>query len=197
MRKSVHILPLLLLVAGLAHGQASLGDSPLRVSVSTGTQVASGFGQVQALQWVAPSLKYEVTPRLTVAGGFAAVGSLVPQLGTKNSGDGRDLLPRRGGTQATAFWGAASYRLGESLTLWGAVAHAGGTLQPMWADRALPLDVTAFSGGLRWQMTDSQLLELHFRVVRGQGGAAACGPCGYPFHTMAPSLGPHHDPWMW
>ena len=66
--------------------------------------VAAGYGHTQSLVWTAPSVTYRASERLTVSGGLAAAGSLMPAGGYALHGRGeRSLAPRREGTKAGAL----------------------------------------------------------------------------------------------
>ena len=168
MRNTLLLLALLLMPVAL---RAQMADtSRWDVHLSAGSSVAAGFGRVQSLSWVAPSFEFHPTSRLTVNTGFAAAGNLMP-VDYKLQGYGsRSLAPLRAGTRATALWVSAEYQVNSRLWLWGSVAHIGGFAQPMWLDRSLPLQATAFSGGLGYRFGESSILELHIHVVRDRFG---------------------------
>lgn len=163
-RKSCIVLALLLAVSPLAAQEADGG--PWQWHVSTGSSVASGFGRTQSLTWVAPSFEYHATPRLTLSGGFAAAGSLLPD-GFKLQGRSPvSLAPLRQGTRMNAMWAAARYQVNDRLLVWGSVAHLGGQMQPLWLDHSMPLQTTAYSGGFAYSLSHKSLLEVHFHIIK-------------------------------
>ena len=168
MKHTLLLLALLLMPVAL---RAQVTDSAnWHVRLSTGASVTSGMGQTQSLSWVAPSFEFHPTSRLTVNTGFASVGSLLPADYKLHGYGSRSLAPLRTGTRATALWVSAEYQVNSRLWLWGSVAHIGGFAQPLWLDRSLPLQATAFSGGLGYRFGESSILELHIHVVRDRFG---------------------------
>ena len=168
-----HLAILLLLLACPTLWAQEADSTGWHVRLSTGTSVTSGFGQTQSLSWVAPSFEFHPTTRLTVNTGFATVGNLIP-LDYKLQGYGtRSLAPLRTGTHATALWAEAEYRVNSRLWFWGAVAHVNGIAQPLWLDHSLPIQATAFSGGVGYHFGESSTLELHIHVVRDHYGTLA------------------------
>lgn len=181
MKHNLLLLTLLLIACPVLRAQVS-DTSGWHMRLSTGASVSSGFGQTQSLNWVAPSFEFHPTSRLTVNTGFAAVGSLMPG-DYKLQGNGvRSLAPLRAGTQATALWAEASYRINQRLWVWGAVAHVGGFAQPLWLDHSLPLQATAFSGGFGYRIGESSLFEMHINIVRDKYGTLAPMLFDNPFH---------------
>lgn len=180
MRDTLLLLALLLMPVGL---RAQVADtSRWDVHLSAGTSVTSGFGRTQSLSWVAPSFEFHPTSRLTVNAGFAWAGSLLPTDFKLQGHGARSLAPLRSGTHATALWAEAEYKVNERLWLWGAVAHIGGFAQPLWLDQSLPLQATAFSGGLGYHIGDNSTLELHLHIVRDNYGTLAPLLYDNPFH---------------
>ena len=164
------LLLALLLTTPVALQAQGIDTTRWHVRLSTGTSVTSGFGQTRALSWVAPSFEFHPTSRLTVNTGFASVGGLMP-LDYKLHGLGaRSLAPRRSGTHVTALWAEAEYQVNSRLWLWGAVAHVSGFAQPLWLDSSLPLQATAFSGGVGYCFGENSTLEMHFHIVRDNYG---------------------------
>lgn len=174
-RKHCIILTLLLAASPLAAQEADTAGWHMRLS--TGTSVSSGFGRTQSLSWVAPSFEFHPTSRLTVNGGFAWMGSLIPGDYKLQGLHAQSLAPLRSGTQATGLWAEAEYQVNDRLWLWGAVAHIGGMVQPLWLDHSLPLQTTAFSGGIGYRIGDRSLLEMHIHIIKDNA---------YP---LGPSLG--------
>ncbi|MBQ8703264.1 MAG: hypothetical protein IJ524_02685 [Bacteroidales bacterium] len=181
MKHSLLTLTLLLIACPVLRAQ--VGDTTgWHMRLSTGASVSSGFGQTQSLSWVAPSFEFHPTSRLTVNTGFAAVGSLMPSDYKLQGNNARSLAPLRAGTQATALWAEASYRINQRLWVWGAVAHVGGFAQPLWLDRSLPLQATAFSGGFGYRFGENSILEMHIHIVRDKYGTLAPMLYDDPFH---------------
>lgn len=181
MKRHAPVLLLLLIACPTLWAQ-EVDTAAWHVRLSTGTSVTSGFGRTQSLSWVAPSFEFHPTSRLTVNTGFASIGSLMPT-GYKLQGySPRSLAPLRTGTSATALWAEAEYKVNERLWLWGAVAHIGGFAQPLWLDQSLPLQATAFSGGLGYHIGDNSTLELHLHIVRDNYGTLAPLLYDNPFH---------------
>lgn len=169
MNRHVPLL-LLLLMAGPILWAQEADTARWHVRLSTGTSVSSGFGHTQSLSWVAPAFEFHPTQRLTVNTGFASIGSLLPT-GYKLAGHSpRSLAPLRTGTHATALWAEAEYHVSDHLWLWGAVAHVSGFAQPLWLDRSLPLQATAFSGGFGYRFGERSTLEFNFNIVRDNYG---------------------------
>lgn len=156
--------------------------SRVHVSVSTGMSAMSGFGRQQNLQWIAPSFELRPTDRLSVVGGFAVAGNLIPG-GYRLRPYEPDLAPRRHGTEMTAMWMGAGYRVNDRLAVWGAVAHAAGFLQPLWLDASLPMQLTAVSGGLEYELAEDSFLELHFNLVHDRYGTLAAAMPFYPWYN--------------
>lgn len=170
MKRNVIILVSLLLCA-VVHGVQAQGVASSPFGVQMGASVMSGFGQRQALQWVAPHATLVSTSRLTVQGGFAAVGSLLPQGMLQNAKPADDLTPLRDETKMAAGWLRASWQATDRLLLWGAVARLGGQLTPLWSNQAMPLGVTVVSGGARYALTESSSIEMSFHYVRDDYGS--------------------------
>ena len=177
MKRKAPILLVLLLATGPLWAQVA-DTSRWQMHLATGTSVASGYGRTQSLSWVAPSFELHPTSRLTVNAGFASAGTLLP-VDYKLQGFGtRSLAPYRTGTQANALWAEAEYQVNSRLWLWGAVAHVSGFAQPLWLDRSLPLQATAFSGGFGYRFGENSTLEMHINVIHDHYGTL--GPLLYP-----------------
>ena len=181
MKRKAPILLVLLLATCPLWAQVA-DTSRWQMHLATGTSVASGYGRTQSLSWVAPSFELHPTSRLTVNTGFAAVGSLVPT-DFKLQGYGvRSLAPLRTGTRATALWAEAEYKVSDRLWVWGAVAHIGGYMQPLWLNQSLPLQATAFSGGFGYRFNESNTLEMHINIVHDNYGTLMPLLYDDPFH---------------
>jgi len=178
-RTTILLMTLLLLPVALKAQEAD--SARWHMHLATGTEVASGFGRTQSLTWVAPSFEFQPTSRLTVKTGFASAGSLLPA-DFELKGNTRSLAPRRTGTRATALWAEAEYQVNDRLWLWGAVAHVSGFAQPLWLDRSLPLQATAFSGGFGYRIGDNSSLEMHINIVRDHYGTLEPLLYGDPFN---------------
>ena len=194
MRRQLSILLLLLACPTLWAQEAP--SERFQVHLSTGTSVASGFGQTQGLMWVAPSIEFHPDSRLTVKAGFASAGSLLPVDYVLQGHKPRDLAPVRQGTRIGALWAAAEYKLSDRFRLWGSIAHLNGFAQPLWLDHSLPLQATAFSGGFGYQFTENSLLEVHFHVVRDNYGTAFPSPLYNPYYgTLGHGMTMTGGPW--
>lgn len=162
---------------------------------SIGSSVASGWGHTQSLSWTASQLNYRATDRLSLHAGFAAAGSLLG--GYELQGlHNRSLAPKRQGTRLVTGHVAAEYRLSDRLTLWGSLARASGYAQPLWLDGSLPVEATAFSGGLAYRTANDALFELHFHIVHDRYGTLTADPWGYPLHGCGMPYADHYfSPW--
>ena len=158
--------------------------------LSTGATVATGFGRTQSLGWVTPSVSYRASDRLTVSGGLAAAGSLLPAAGYTLQGRGeRSLAPRKEGTKAGALWVAATYHPNDRLWLWGSMAHVTGYAQPLWLDGAMPIEATAISGGVEYELPGGSLLGMEFHFVHDRYGTLPPPMYGYGWHgAFSPSM---------
>lgn len=153
------------------------------VHLSTGTAAVFGWGKGDAYLWTAPSVSYRATDRLTLSGGFAAVGSLLSGYELQQVGR-RSLVPRKRGTQAMVFSAVAEYRATDRLTLWASVSHATGWYEPLWIPKgeALDLGITDISGGFAYEFSNESFLEMHFHFVHDHYGNAALGILGHPWY---------------
>lgn len=190
MKKSITIFALLL-AAALTAGAQPFGfrhvadNDSLRLNfhMSVGGAAMSGFGNGQVVSWVAPRVSYKATERLKLHGGFAAAGSLLPGNFELQGHGNQSLAPRRQGTRAGVAWAAAEYRASDKWLLWAYAAKAKGYYQPLWSDRALPLDATVLGGGFTYRFNENSLLAMHFQIVHDNYGTLLYPPC------MA-------DPWL-
>ena len=189
MKRYAFILPFLMLTTYLLYGQETDSTQRIEWHVATGATVASGFGHTQSVAWVAPRITYRANERLTIHGGIAAAGSLLPEGYRLQGLYSRNLAPVRIGTQATLLWGAAESHPTERLWLWASVAHLHGYAQPLWMDRSLPLQATAFSGGLAYRFNEDHLLELHLSYVHDPYGTAL----GLMYHSYYDPLVPSFE----
>ncbi|MGX8712180.1 MAG: hypothetical protein ACSW8I_00655 [bacterium] len=142
-------------------------------------------------------MSYHANERLTVSGGFAAVGSLLAGYDFQQVGR-RSFVPRKRGTQVLGFSAAAEYRASDKLTLWASVSHAMGWYEPLWTPRgeALDLGVTDISGGFSYAFSDESLLEMHFHFVHDHYGNAALGLLGHPWYGYGvPAWEIYGGPW--
>ncbi|MBQ9418296.1 MAG: hypothetical protein IJU19_06955 [Bacteroidales bacterium] len=169
MNRKAHIILLVAcLVAGAAQSQEA-DSTALRLRLGVGTSVESGFGRVRSLTWVAPRIEWHPSERLTLTGGFAAVGSLLPEAPLQGI-QPRNYAPLRQGTRANMLWGKAEVQVGERTWLWGKMAYAGGWVQPLWGVGARPVEAVAFSGGMAYEMASGRWLELHVSVLHDRYG---------------------------
>ena len=189
-KKGCIALLTVLVLTFVAQGQES-DTSRWRFRMSTGATVAAGFGHTQSLVWMAPSVSYRASDRLTVSGGLAAAGSLLPAGGyTLHGRDERSLAPRREGTRAGALWVSATYHPNDRLWLWGSVAHVTGYAQPLWLDGAMPIEATTISGGVEYELPGGNLLGMEFHFVHDRYGTLPPPIYGYGMHGV---YSPHTD----
>lgn len=194
MRTKTILLLLLLGSLGL-RGQEVADTSRWQMHLSTGTTVATGFGQTQSLGWVAPSFSYQATDRLKLKAGFAYKGTLLSTHYRLRAYGPEDLAPRREGTQAGALWASAEYQANERLWLWASVAHLSGFAQLLWLDQSLPLQASAFSGGFAYKFNSGSVLEMHLHIVRDTYGSAF-GLMYSPYYDpFVPSYTIYSAPW--
>ena len=145
---------------------AAEDTSRVEFHMSAGTGLAIARGTAQPYLWAAPRLEWHATDRLTLQGGFVAVGSMLADYRLHGLGP-RSLAPRRHETQLAGGHLAASWRASDRLTMWAALYRLAGWGQP-WYDptgTALPVDITAFSGGFRYRIGTESLLEMSVTVV--------------------------------
>jgi hypothetical protein len=166
------------------------------IHMGAGGAVLGGFGQTQALTWVAPSVAYHANERLTLRGGFVAVGSLLPNDFQLHGREGQSLAPRRQGTRAGVLWAAADYQATDNLRIWAAVAVARGWMQPLWAGESLPLAAAAFDGGFTYRFSGGSTLGMHFQFVQDHYGTLLPPPYGHPYYgLLAPSWELYSGSW--
>lgn len=181
--RTITLLSLLLLPIALVAQQAD-DSTRWQTHVSMGTDFASGFGRTQSLLWVAPSVEYHATNRLTLKTGFATANSLLPQGYRPLGFNARSLAPRRQGTNATMVWASAEYQASERLWLWASIARLAGFAQPLWLDHSMPLQATAFNGGFAYEFSNGSLLECNVHIVHDTYGS-----------TFGLMYNPYSDPW--
>lgn len=164
--------------------------------LSVGTSVAAGFGNTESVSWVAPSVKWRATDRLTIRGGFAVAGSLLP-MGYELHGRGpQNLTPLKHGTRLGGVWAQAEYRANEHLTLWGSMARMTGFVQPLWDSGSLPVDITSVSGGFAYRFNQNSLLTMHFHFVHDGYGYMLHPPYGHSYYgPLSPEFELFSGPW--
>ncbi len=150
--------------------------------MSVGGTVANGFGNTQALTWVAPRISYQATDKLELHAGFAVANSLIPNDFALQGHGTQSLAPRREGTRAGAIWAAAQYNANNNLSLWVAVAKAYGWMQPLWFNSSNPVDITAVAGGFAYRFSSGSTLAMHFSFVNDKYGTLFNTPYGYPYY---------------
>lgn len=150
--------------------------------LSAGTSMVTCMGKGNAYVWAAPSVDYQPSDRLTLHGGFVAVGSLLG--GYQLQGNARSLAPVRRGTQLVGATVGADYQVNDRLTIWASLTHVGGWHEPLWLpfDESMRVGVTAFSGGFSYALSDESLLEMHFHIVHDHYGNDALGILGHPWY---------------
>ena len=164
--------------------------------LSTGITVGSGWGKTDALLWTAPRVEYHASDRLTLRGGFAAVGSLMP--GYVLQMPVTSYAPRRQGTRLLAGFASARYQVSDRLNIWASVQHVGGWYEPLWTPQgeALDMSLTAFSGGFAYELSNHSLLEMHFHIVHDHYGNSALGLLGHPYYGAGvPTWELYSGPW--
>ncbi len=164
--------------------------------LSTGITVGSGWGKTDALLWTAPRVEYRASDRLTLRGGFAAVGSLMP--GYVLQMPVTSYAPRRQGTRLLAGFASARYQVSDRLNIWASVQHVGGWYEPLWTPQgeALDMSLTAFSGGFAYELSNHSLLEMHFHIVHDHYGNSALGLLGHPYYGAGvPTWELYSGPW--
>lgn len=166
--------------------------------LSTGTTMMSVDGRGNAYVWVAPKVEYRANDRLTLYGGFSAVGSLLG--GYELQGYTPNYAPRRRGTQMVRGGVGAEYRVSDRLSIWAAVEHIGGWHESLWLPygESLPVGVTTLSGGFNYALSDESMLEFHFHVVHDHYGNDALGLLGHPYYGWGvPTYELYSGPWPW
>ncbi len=150
--------------------------------LSAGTSMVSMCGNGNAYLWAAPSVEYRASDRLTLRGGFGAVGSLLG--GYELQGNRRSLSPVRRGTQLMGVAVGADYQVSERLTLWATLTYVGGWHEPLWSpfNESWPVGITTLSGGFSYALSDDSLLEMHFHFVHDHYGNDALGILGHPYY---------------
>ena len=164
--------------------------------LSTGVTMSSGWGKSDALLWTAPRVEYRASDRLTLRGGFAMVGSLLP--GYELRMPVTSYAPRRQGTRLLAGFASAKYQVSDRLNIWASVQHVTGWREPLWTPQghALDIDLTSFSGGFSYETSNHSLFELHFHVVHDHYGNSALGLLGHPYYGPGvPSWELYSSPW--
>lgn len=196
-KKIFYIVTLLALVSGASAQQPAAADtSRWEPHLSAGTSVVSMCGKGNAYVWAAPSVDYRASDRLTLHGGFAAVGSLLG--GYELQGNSRSLAPCRRGTQLVGAAVGADYQVSDRLTLWATLTHVGGRHEPLWSpfNEAFNVGVTTLSGGFSYALSDESLLEMHFHFVHDHYGNDALGILGHPYYGYGvPSYEIYGGPW--
>ena len=196
-KKIFYIVTLLTLVSGASAQQPAAADtSRWEPPQSAGTSVVSMCGKGNAYVWAAPSVDYRASDRLTLHGGFAAVGSLLG--GYELQGNSRSLAPCRRGTQLVGAAVGADYRVSDRLTLWATLTHVGGWHEPLWSpfNEAFNVGVTTLSSGFSYALSDESLLEMHFHFVHDHYGNDALGILGHPYYGYGvPSYEIYGGPW--
>lgn len=180
MTKRVQLTLLLVLLCAAVAAQED--STRLHWNLRTGATVASGFGRTESIGWLSPTVRYRANDRLTVRGGLATAASLLPDGYRPQGLEGRSLAPRRQGTRAGMVWAAAEYKASDRLWLWASVAHLRGFAQPLWLDHSLPLEATAVSGGVAYDLGQAGLLEMHFHFVHDHYGTTLLGPMAHPYY---------------
>ena len=166
------------------------------VHLSVGSMVGAGFGRTEAVSWAAPSFRWRANERLTLRGGFAVAGPLLPGGYALHGRGPQQMLPYREGTELGGVWAQAEWRAGERLLLWGSVARLTGFAQPLWASHSLPVDATEVSGGFAYRFSQGSVLAMHFRFVHDEYGYLLHSPYGHSYcGPLAPGWEMYGGPW--
>jgi len=166
--------------------------------LSTGTAMVTVGDRGNAYIWAAPKVEYRASDRLSLYGGFSAVGSLLG--GYELRGYERSYAPRRRGTQVVSGGVGAEYRVNERLSIWASLEHTGGWHESLWIPdgESMPVGVTTLSGGFSYALSEESLLEFHFHVVHDHYGNDALGLLGHPYYGCGvPSYELYCGPWPW
>lgn len=165
MRKCV-LLIILVVTTTLSLRSQEADSSKWDFHVSTGAEIASGFGRTQSIGWVSPSIEYKANERLTLRTGLTAFGSLMPTSFKLQGRTQPSYVRNNNGTKGTTLWASAEYKVSDHLWLWADVEHTSGYFQPLWANRGIPLQTTAFSGGMGYTFSDRSLFEMQIHIIR-------------------------------
>ncbi len=199
LKKATFITALLMLCLSLSAQRKEVVESDTSrwdFHLSTGVTVGSGWGKTDALMWTAPRVEYRISDRLTIRGGFAMVGSLLP--GYELQMPVRSYAPRKHGTRMLAGFASARYRVNDRLSIWASLQHVGGWREPLWTPQgeAFNVGLTAFSGGFAYELSDQSFFEMHFHIVHDHYGNSALGLLGHPYYGWGvPSWELYHGPW--
>ena len=198
-KKIAFIVAVLAMAFGVqAQRESEVSRDTLRWTphLSAGTSVVSCMGKGNAYVWAAPSVDYRANDRLTLHGGFAAVGSLLG--GYELQGNNRSLAPIRRGTQLMGATVGAEYQVNDRLNIWATLTHVGGWHEPMWSpfNESWPVGVTTLSGGFSYALSNESLLEMHFHIVHDHYGNDALGILGHPWYGYGvPTYDLYSGPW--
>lgn len=198
-KKIFFIIAFLSLVFGVSAQYKTVADtSRWDYHLSVGSSLMTSKGKGNAYMWVAPSVNYQANDRLTLRGGFLAVGSLLG--GYELQGNSRSLAPCRRGTQLMGAAIGADYTVSDRLTLWATVMHIGGWHEPVWSpfNEAFNIGVIALSGGFSYALSDESMLEMHFHFVHDHYGNDALGILGHPYYGYGvPCYEIFSGPWLY
>lgn len=200
-KKVIFVIALLLLSLGLPAQRKEVAErdtSRWDFHLSTGVTVGSGWGKTDALLWTAPRVEYRASERLTLRGGFALAGSLMP--GYVLQMPVTSYAPRRQGTRLMAGFASARYRVNDRFSVWASLQHVGGWHEPLWTPQgeAFNVGLTAFSGGFAYELSNHSLFEMHFHIVHDHYGNSALGLLGHPYYGMGvPSCELYSSPWFY
>ena len=201
LKKATFITALLMLCLSLSAQRKEVVESDTSrwdFHLSTGVTVGSGWGKTDALMWTAPRVEYRISDRLTIRGGFAMVGSLLP--GYELQMPVRSYAPRKHGTRMLAGFASARYRVNDRLSIWASLQHVGGWHEPLWTPQgeAFTVGLTAFSGGFAYELSNHSLFEMHFHIVHDHYGNSALGLLGHPYYGPGvPSWDLYSGPWFY
>lgn len=198
MYKKIGILAMLILYALTATKAQENDSTAWHLGISTGTSVAAGFGRTEAVSWIAPRAEWHVNDRLTVSGGFALAGSLMPGGYNLHGLGPSSLAPRRQGTQVSAVWVKSEYRVNDRLWLWASMARVSGYAQPLWLDGSIPIEATAINGGMAWALSENSMLEMHFHFVHDHYANIFYPPYGHTYYgPFTPRYDIYTGHWPW
>lgn len=199
MRRNVTIVMALLLLCldVAAQRNVAADSSQWDFHLSTGMTLSSGWGKNDALLWTAPRVEYRANDRLTLRGGFALIGSLLP--GYELQMPVTSFAPRREGTRLIGGFASAHYKVNERLNIWASVQRLTGWREPLWMPRgeSLDVDLTSFSGGFAYELSNHSMLEMHFHFVHDHYGNSALGLLGHPYYGPGvPTWELYGGPWI-
>lgn len=165
--------------------------------LSAGNAMVAGFGQHRATSWFSIDAIYPMSHDISLGGGFAKGGTLIPYgAPILHSSEPRSLAPRREGTDLTSVWVSASWQANDKLFLWASLRHTVGFTQQYFSTTPAPASLTAVEGGTSYAFNNSTFIELHFHIVHGNYGELLHTLYGSFWNSgMTPPLVITNGPW--